>query len=80
MTEVKYDLGNRHEISVWYDEHNQAKITRECFEALIEKADFKEHDKQLLEDLNEFLVEEKGEYVGSDIDEFLAIRKEQENE
>lgn len=34
-----------------------------------------EHDKQLLEDLNEFLVEEKGEYVGSDINEFLAIRK-----
>ena len=37
MTEVKYDIGNGHEISVEYDEHNITKITRECFEALIEK-------------------------------------------
>lgn len=42
------------------------------------ESELSEHDKQLLEDLNNFLVEEKGEYVGSDIDEFLAIRKEQE--
>ena len=40
MTEVKYDLGNGHEISVEYDEHNQAKITRECFEFLIKKKNY----------------------------------------
>ena len=37
MTEVKYDLGKGQEISVEYDENGIAKITRECFEALIEK-------------------------------------------
>ena len=35
--QVKYNIGNGHEISVEYDEYNQAKITRECFEALIGK-------------------------------------------
>lgn len=37
MAEVKYDVGNGHEISVEYDEYDQAKITRECFEFLIKK-------------------------------------------
>lgn len=37
MTEHKYNIGNGQEISVEYDEHNIAKITKECFEALIEK-------------------------------------------
>lgn len=32
------------------------------------------HDRKLLDELNEFLVEEKGEYVGSDMDEFLKRR------
>lgn len=37
MTEVKYNIGNGHEISVEYDEHNITKITKECLELLIEK-------------------------------------------
>ena len=37
MAEVKYNLGNGQEISVEYDEYDQVKITRECFEMLIEK-------------------------------------------
>lgn len=37
MTEVKYDMGNGYEMSVEYDEKGIAKITRECFEMLIEK-------------------------------------------
>lgn len=36
MTEVKYNLGDG-EIIAEYDENGIAKITRECFEALIEK-------------------------------------------
>ena len=37
MTEVKYNIGNGRKISVEYDEHNITKITKECFEMLIEK-------------------------------------------
>lgn len=37
MTEVKYNIGNGHEISVEYDDDGIMEITRECFEALIEK-------------------------------------------
>lgn len=37
MTEQKYNIGNGHEISVKYDEHNITKITKECLEILIEK-------------------------------------------
>lgn len=37
MTEVKYDLGNGYGILVNYDEYGITKITRECFESLIEK-------------------------------------------
>lgn len=38
MTEqIKYNIGDGKEISVEYDEYNQAKITRECLEMLIEK-------------------------------------------
>ncbi len=38
MTEqIKYNIGNGHEISVEYDEYNITKITKECFEMLIEK-------------------------------------------
>ena len=36
MTEVKYNLGDG-EIIAEYDENGIAKITRECFEMLIEK-------------------------------------------
>lgn len=37
MTEVKYNIGNGYEMSVEYDENGIAKITKECFETLIEK-------------------------------------------
>lgn len=38
MTEkIKYKIGDNKEISVEYDEKRIAKITRECFEALIKK-------------------------------------------
>lgn len=38
MTEqIKYNIGNGHEISVEYDENNSTKITRECLEMLIKK-------------------------------------------
>lgn len=64
---------------------DEVKGYKDCVDYLeriygAEEFDFVEHDKQLLEDLNEFLVEEKGEYVGSDIDEFLAIRRGERNE
>lgn len=36
MTEVKYDIGGV-KVIVEYDENGIAKITRECFEVLIEK-------------------------------------------
>lgn len=36
MTEVKYDIGGK-VIIAEYDENGIMKITRECFEALIEK-------------------------------------------
>ena len=37
MTEVKYDIGGGKEIIAEYDESGIMEITRECFEALIEK-------------------------------------------
>lgn len=37
MTEVKYDIGGGKEIIAEYDESGFMEITRECFEALIEK-------------------------------------------
>ena len=43
MTEVKYDVCGV-DIIVEYDENGIAKITRECFEALIEKQIPKEPD------------------------------------
>lgn len=58
MTEVKYDIGNGHEISVEYDEHNITKITRECFEALIEKQISKEHDAEIKGQVRSEVIEE----------------------
>lgn len=43
MTEVKYDIGGGKEIIAEYDESGFMEITRECFEALIEKQIPKEH-------------------------------------
>ena len=37
MTEVKYNIGGNKEIIAEYDENGFMEITRECFEALIEK-------------------------------------------
>lgn len=37
MTEVKYDIGGGKEIIAEYGESGFMEITRECFEALIEK-------------------------------------------
>lgn len=37
MTDVKYDIGGGKEIIAEYDENGFMEITRECFEALIEK-------------------------------------------
>ena len=57
---------------------HKGQINQDEYNAAIKKLDG--HDKQLLEDLNKFLIEEKGKYIGSDIDEFLAIRKVQKYE
>ena len=37
MTEVKYNIGGGKDIIAEYDEYGIMEITRECFEALIEK-------------------------------------------
>ena len=37
MTEVKYNIGGGKEIIAEYDKNGFMEITRECFEALIEK-------------------------------------------
>lgn len=62
----------------------KAKFKSLRYRCLIDDAEYRSmckkldgHDKELLNELNNFLVEEKGEYVGSDIAEFLAIRKGQ---